>query len=245
MFRLRGVGYVVSVSCVRRRSGRRLSSQRVKPDFGTYVEAPAMLCSSADLDAGVGQERVRRHGEIARAPGRGARGRRCRIANRGTGRASRRNRREGLAGMQPRCVHTPTTISHSAFSFGAPSAVAVDVAVVGGGAPFIGVAASLGAGDAGAGAAASAVGAAAVCAGAGAGEAAFVADAGAAEAAGAAFTLGESRFASVAGASGEKLALRARGSRSSETGTASASWISLGVRRRMNTGLPRHITLRI
>src|SRR5882672_12105134 len=53
-------------SCVKRMIGRRASSQRSKPDFGSYVEGPAILCSSADLDAGIGQEFIRRHVEIAR-----------------------------------------------------------------------------------------------------------------------------------------------------------------------------------
>ena len=50
------------------------------------------------------------------------------------------------------------------------------------------------------------------------------------------------RLASVAGALSGRLALRANGSGRSLTATALASAISLGVRRRTNSGWPRHFT---
>src|SRR5215831_2547528 len=46
--------------------GRRLSSQRVKPDFGSYVECPAtsQALPLADADRGVVQEGVRHRVQI-------------------------------------------------------------------------------------------------------------------------------------------------------------------------------------
>ena len=52
-----------------------------------------------------------------------------------------------------------------------------------------------------------------------------------------------SRLAAVAGASSGRLALRASGSGRSDTGTAAAAAISLGVRRRTNKGWPRNMTV--
>ena len=49
------------------------------------------------------------------------------------------------------------------------------------------------------------------------------------------------RYMHANGASSGRLALRAMGSISDDTGTARASAISLGVRRRTNKGWPRHL----
>ena len=77
-----------------------------------------MLFSSTDLDAGGGQEAVNRYLQIARRRTFANAARRCRTANHGSGRASRRNRLPASAawrlwGVQPRWVQTPTRISHS------------------------------------------------------------------------------------------------------------------------------------
>ena len=102
-FRFRGVGKVVIVSLAKRRIGRRvIEPAREVRSLGCRSRGRTSCCSSTDLDAGVGEERVVRHVEIARRRARGGRGRPCRIASRGSGRASRRNRpAKAVGGCSP------------------------------------------------------------------------------------------------------------------------------------------------
>src|SRR5687768_4417063 len=64
---LRGVGKSTNWPCIRRGSGMRSSSHLPARVVGRKVDSwLAMTGSSADLDLGVGQERVGRHVEVAR-----------------------------------------------------------------------------------------------------------------------------------------------------------------------------------
>ena len=118
MFRFRGVGKVVHRVVHQPRQRQTLIEPAAR---NRTWECRSMdrtsVCSSTDLDAGVGQEGVGRHRQILRRRSFADAARRCRIASHGSGRASRHNRlaelRRGNVGVQPRWVQTPIRISHS------------------------------------------------------------------------------------------------------------------------------------